>query len=190
MNTMIDDKVSEVFSLYERRGGEDYIGEPVSQLEHMLQAGDLAFRAGYDDEVILSAFFHDIGHLIDEDHLDSMDGFGVVDHEGVGAQYLLDRGFSARIAILVKSHVEAKRYLTYRHPEYLAKLSPASQQTLLFQGGMMNEAEALSFEQDPYFDLKVKMRLWDDEAKLTDTTLLELNFFKELAIKHLSKTQH
>jgi phosphonate degradation associated HDIG domain protein len=190
MNTMIDDKVNEVFSLYERRGGEDYIGEPVSQLEHMLQAGDLAFRAGYDDEVVLAAFFHDIGHLIDEDHLDSMDGFGVVDHEGVGAQYLLDRGFSARIAILVKSHVEAKRYLTYRQPEYLAKLSPASQQTLLFQGGMMNEEEAVAFEQDPYFDLKVKMRLWDDEAKLTDITLLELNFFKELAIQHLSITQH
>lgn len=191
MNTTINDKVNEVFSLYERRGGEDYIGEPVSQLEHMLQAGDLAFRAGYDDEVILAAFFHDIGHLIDEEHtLDSMDGFGVVDHEGVGAEYLLNRGFSERIAILVKSHVEAKRYLTFRRPEYLAKLSPASQQTLLFQGGMMNEAEALAFEQDPYFELKVKMRLWDDEAKLTDIALLDLNFFKAMAIKHLSKTQN
>lgn len=191
MNTMINDIVDEVFSLYERRGGEDYIGEPVSQLEHMLQAGDLAFRAGYDDEVVLAAFFHDIGHLIDEDEsLDSMNGFGVVDHEGVGAQYLLNRGFSERIAILVKSHVEAKRYLTYRRPEYLAKLSPASQQTLLFQGGMMNEAEALAFEQDPYFELKVKMRLWDDEAKLTNCTLLELNFFKAMAITHLSKTQN
>ena len=54
----------------------------------------------------------------------------------------------------------------------------------------MNEEEAVAFEQDPYFDLKVKMRLWDDEAKLTDITLLELNFFKELAIQHLSITQH
>jgi phosphonate degradation associated HDIG domain protein len=184
----VDSIITEVFKLYELHGGDDYIGEPVSQLEHMVQAGELAFQEGYDDEVVLAAFFHDIGHLIDEDQsLASMDGYGVVDHESVGAQYLIDRGFSERIAILVKSHVEAKRYLTFRRPEYLAKLSEASQKTLMFQGGMMNEEEALAFEQDPFFDLKVKMRLWDDEAKLTDITLRDLNFFKELAKNHLSK---
>ena len=34
--------VDEVFSLYELHGDEDYIGEPVSQLEHMSQAAALA----------------------------------------------------------------------------------------------------------------------------------------------------
>lgn len=55
--------VDEVFALYEIYGDEDYIGEPVSQLEHMSQAAALAVQEGYDDEVILAAFFHDIGHL-------------------------------------------------------------------------------------------------------------------------------
>lgn len=27
--------VDEIFALYEQYGGDDYIGEPVSQLEHM-----------------------------------------------------------------------------------------------------------------------------------------------------------
>src|SRR5476651_1870353 len=91
--------VEEVFSLYRQFGDEDYIGEPVSQLEHMSQAAALAEEEGYDDEVILAAFFHDIGHLCaDEGEAESMDGMGNVDHEKLGADYLLERGFSERLA--------------------------------------------------------------------------------------------
>ncbi|HEY9196248.1 MAG TPA: phosphohydrolase, partial [Mucilaginibacter sp.] len=69
--------VKEVFSLYEKFGDEDYIGEPVSQLEHMSQAAALAQAEGQDDEVILAAFFHDIGHLCaDDEEIASMDGMG------------------------------------------------------------------------------------------------------------------
>src|SRR5271170_554790 len=90
--------VAEVFSLYEKHGDEDYIGEPVSQLEHMSQAAALAEEEGYDDEVVLSAFFHDIGHLCaEEGEAESMDGMGNVDHEILGAKYLRDRGFSQRL---------------------------------------------------------------------------------------------
>jgi len=52
-----------IISLYHQFGNEDYIGEPVSQLEHMCQCAELAEKEGYDEEVILAAFFHDIGHL-------------------------------------------------------------------------------------------------------------------------------
>ena len=34
--------IAEVFGLYERFGDSDYIGEPVSQIEHMSQAAQLA----------------------------------------------------------------------------------------------------------------------------------------------------
>lgn len=74
--------VNEVFSLYEKYGQADYIGEPVSQLEHMVQAAELAEAEGLDEEVILAAFFHDIGHMAE--HImpvQNMDGVGVVDHE-------------------------------------------------------------------------------------------------------------
>src|SRR4051812_8322219 len=119
-------QVDEIFNLYNIYGKDDYIGEPVSQLEHMSQAAQLAEAEGFDDEVILAAFFHDIGHLCE--HImpvQQMDGFGVVDHEQLGGNYLREKGFSEKISKLVASHVNAKRYLTYKIPAYYERLSEA-----------------------------------------------------------------
>lgn len=177
----------EVFALYEAYGNDDYIGEPVSQLEHMSQAANLALAEGYDDEVVLAAFFHDIGHLCAAGSaVGSMDGMGNVNHEQIGADYLLARGFSPRLAKLVNGHVIAKRYLTYKYPEYFDKLSPASRITLGFQGGPMHAAEAAAFEADPDLDIIIRMRFWDDEAKLTAIPINNLDQLKALAITHLS----
>jgi phosphonate degradation associated HDIG domain protein len=187
---MVKDIIEEVFSLYILHGDEDYIGEPVSQLEHMLQAGELARKEGYDDEVILAAFFHDIGHLLAfEGEGDTMNGYGEVSHESKGADYLRKRGFSNRVGALVESHVEAKRYLTYKYPEYYDKLSVASRNTLEFQGGVMTAEEGREFELDPEAALKIKLRLWDDEAKDTEQSTQTLAYFRELAQKHLSSQQ-
>jgi phosphonate degradation associated HDIG domain protein len=178
----------EVFALYEKHGNEDYIGEPVSQLEHMSQAAALAAAEGYDEEVILAAFFHDIGHLCaDEGAAESMDGMGNVDHEKLGADYLLAKGFSARVAALVKSHVIAKRYLTFKHPEHYEQLSPASRITLEFQGGVMSEDEAKAFEDNADAALIIRMRYWDDQAKQMDLPVDNLLYLKQLTINHLSK---
>ncbi|HEY9000975.1 MAG TPA: phosphonate degradation HD-domain oxygenase [Mucilaginibacter sp.] len=184
--TAPEDIVEEVFALYEKHGDEDYIGEPVSQLEHMSQAATLAEDEGYDDEVILAAFFHDIGHLCAEDaEAESMDGFGNVDHEKLGADYLRERGFSERLATLVESHVIAKRYLTYKYPEYYNKLSEASKATLEFQGGRMSEQEAIEFDKHPDAELFIKLRHWDDQAKEMNIPVQNLDHLKSLAINHL-----
>ena len=178
--------VNEVFALYEAHGNDDYIGEPVSQLEHMSQAANLAQLEGYDDEVVLAAFFHDIGHLCaGSSEAGSMDGMGNVNHEQIGANYLLARGFSPRLAKLVNAHVTAKRYLTYKYPEYYDKLSPASRTTLGFQGGPMTTQEATLFEADPDLEIMIRMRFWDDEAKLTAIPVNNLQDLKNLAIQHL-----
>jgi len=178
--------VDEIFSLYENHGNADYIGEPVSQLEHMCQAAQLAEEEGHDDEVVLAAFFHDIGHLCEFIMpVELMEGVGVLDHESIGQEYLVNRGFSERVAKLVKSHVEAKRFLTYKYPDYFEKLSDASKTTLQHQGGRMNADEAKAFETDPMFDLYIKMRTWDDLAKITNKALPDLNRYKQMAISHL-----
>jgi len=178
--------VSEIFALYEQYGDEDYIGEPVSQLEHMSQAAALAEQEGYDDEVILAAFFHDIGHLCaDEEKAESMDGMGNVDHEKLGAEYLLEKGFSNRIADLVQGHVLAKRYLTYKYPEYYDKLSPASKTTLEFQGGVMTSAEAAEFELNPDSELIIRLRYWDDTAKEMNVPVDNIEQLKQIALAHL-----
>jgi len=178
--------VDEIFSLYETHGNADYIGEPVSQLEHMCQAAQLAEEEGYDDEVVLAAFFHDIGHLCEFIMpVELMEGVGVLDHESIGQAYLVNKGFSERVAKLVRSHVEAKRFLTFKFPEYFEKLSDASKLTLQHQGGRMNAEEADAFETDPMFDLFIKMRTWDDLAKITNNALPDLNKYKQMAVLHL-----
>jgi phosphonate degradation associated HDIG domain protein len=178
--------VNEVFSLYEKFGDEDYIGEPVSQLEHMSQAAALAQAEGFDDEVILAAFFHDIGHLCaDAEEAGSMDGMGNVDHEKLGADYLLERGFSERMANLVQGHVIAKRYLTYKYPEYYNRLSDASKGTLEFQGGVMTEEEATDFELNPDAELIIRLRYWDDMAKEIHIPVNNLDYLKSIALTHL-----
>ena len=181
-----EDIVNEVFSLYKRFGDEDYIGEPVSQLEHMSQAAALAQQEGYDDEVVLAAFFHDIGHLCaDAAEAGSMGGMGNIDHEKLGADYLLARGFSARLAGLVQGHVIAKRYLTYKYPAYYEKLSEASKATLQFQGGIMTQAEAAEFELNPDAELIIRLRHWDDMAKNINVPVDNVAALTNMAIKHL-----
>lgn len=184
----IQETIDEIISLYEQFGGDDYIGEPVSQVEHMCQCAQLAEMEGYDDDVILAAFFHDIGHLCEHIfEVKYMDKYGVVDHEKIGAEYLLKMGFAEKIAALVASHVEAKRYLTFKDGSYYASLSEASKKTLAFQGGMMTEDEAHRFESDPYFNLYISLRKWDEKAKLTNIPLPSLNKYKILMETHLLK---
>ena len=177
--------VEDIFGLYRQYGTDDYIGEPVSQIEHMSQAAQLALDEGYDDEVVLAAFFHDIGHFCVND-AKNMDGYGVVSHERVGADYLRRAGFSERLAKLVEYHVQAKRYLTLRQPEYFDLLSEASIRTLGYQGGVMREAEADAFEQDPLCGLSLRMRVWDEQAKERHVPLIDLHMLKDKALRLLN----
>ncbi|MFC3417854.1 HD domain-containing protein [Algoriphagus hitonicola] len=183
----IDQKLDLIFNLYDKHGNEDYIGEPVSQLEHMYQSALLAQSEGRDEQVVLAAFFHDIGHLIT--HLiktDSMSGFGVKRHEIIGANFLRELGFPEKIALLVENHVQAKRYLTFISPDYYQLLSEASRQTLRYQGGPMNEKEAQDFENHELFKLSLAMRKWDEEAKEENIPVGNLHTFREMAFHILS----
>lgn len=183
----VDTIVEEIKVLFKKEGGSSY-GEQVTQQEHMVQSGLLAEEEGYDNEVIIAAFLHDIGHIYaagkDEEF---MGAFGARRHEHIGAEFLRKRGFSEKIAILVEGHVEAKRYLTYKYPEYLGALSEASMATLGYQGGPMNKEEAESFEDSPYFDLCIKMREWDDAGKRTDLDLTDITPFVDRIRMYLNE---
>jgi phosphonate degradation associated HDIG domain protein len=176
--------IAEVFGLYEQSGDADYIGEPVSQIEHMSQAAQLAMAEGFDDEVVLAAFFHDIGHICGQG-TQNMGGYGVVSHERLGADYLRHAGFSERMARLVEYHVQAKRYLTLKEPGYYARLSQASRRTLEYQGGVMTPEEAQVFEQDPLCAISLRMRHWDEQAKDMWVPVMDLNLLKEKALRLL-----
>lgn len=187
MDTKVQSTIEEVFGLYDRFGNEDYIGEPVSQLEHMSQSAQLAITQGYDDEVVLGAFFHDIGHIcVMRNQENNMGGFGVKSHEKIGADYLREKGFPERVAKLVENHVQAKRYLTFKYPDYYNNLSEASKRTLEFQGGKMKASEADQFEKDALFETSIKMRQWDEEAKEMHVPIIDLELLKLKAIAVLS----
>lgn len=171
---------SEIIGMYRTYGKADYIGEPVSQLEHMSQSAQLAIREGCDDMVILAAFFHDIGHIcVQVSQAERMDAFGNKNHEKIGADFLRSKGFPEQVTKLVENHVAAKRYLTFRHAAYYNALSDASKKTLEFQGGCMTPGEAEQFEQDPYFNSSILIRHWDDEAKNQNIPIIDLEIIKE-----------
>ncbi|GAB2594223.1 HD domain-containing protein [Spirosoma areae] len=161
-----------ITALFAQSGDDAYFGEPVTQLEHALQCALLAEQAGADQETISAALLHDIGHLLPpelanvESTTGYMDGYGTVDHEKLGADYLREQGFSEKVAQLIENHVNAKRYLVYKNPDYFARLSDASLKTLEFQGGPMTRGEALAFETNPYFKGILQLRGWDERAKI------------------------
>jgi len=187
MNKDLARKITdEIMGYYERFGGQDYAGEKITQLEHMVQAAQLAEKQGYDEEVVLAAFLHDIGHICEEGRGENeMGEFGIRDHEEIGAEFLEKNGFSRKITRLVGSHVEAKRYLTFKNPEYYERLSEASKRTLEYQGGRMEQAEADAFEHYPLFKLIIQMRKWDEEAKLEHQPLPNLEYYREMIQRHL-----
>ena len=177
---------AEIIQLYEKYGDEDYDGEPVSQASHMIQCAMEAMADGEDEDLIIGSFLHDIGHLLKHvEQTGKMGNYGVVNHEGLGAKYLKENGFSERICAMVENHVNAKRYLVATDETYQSKLSEASLQTLQWQGGPMNNSEVILFEQHPFFEDIIKVRLWDEKAKQPDAVLFPLSHFKTLVYDYL-----
>ena len=52
-----------------------------------------------------------------------------------------------------------------RHRVYGRGLSPASQHSLLLQGGPFDEVQAAAFEQSPCWREAIAVRRWDDTGK-------------------------
>ncbi len=179
----------EIFALLQRRGLEAYFGEPVSQIEHACQCAQFAEQEGHDEEVILAALLHDIGHICALPGEEEMPGLGIMRHEQVGAFQLRKYGFSEKICRLVEGHVQAKRYLTFKDSHYYENLSEASRQTLKIQGGRMDAEEAEAFETNFLFEMMVKMRLWDEAGKEVGKPLPDMERYREMCLQHLQSEQ-
>jgi predicted HD phosphohydrolase len=179
---------STIHTLYQQFGSSDYIGEGVTQLEHGLQCAYAATLAGASEDVVLAALLHDVGHLLAlRDHLPEMpDGLGCLDHERVGGEYLCSLGFGPVVCELVRRHVEAKRYLTWKSPDYFLQLSEASKGTLTHQGGPMSDWEAQRFEGNCLMGTILQMRQWDEAAKVEDWVGPDWSSYQSLICEHLS----
>lgn len=155
----------EILELFRQRGDSQYGSEPVSQREHALQAAWFAERDGAGSQLVAAALLHDVGHLLH--HLpDDAPERGIDDHhETLAARWLKSR-FPDEVCESVRLHVAAKRYLCAVEPHYRSQLSPASLLSLGLQGGPMTELELTEFMRLPGASEAVRLRRWDDEAKV------------------------
>lgn len=178
--------IERIRELYRRHGHNTY-GEVMTQTQHAVQAARLAMAQDRPDEVVLSAFLHDIGHLlVNEVPIEERDD-AVYRHQKVGADYLRQLGFSEKVATLVEHHVDGKRYLTAINPAYYEALSPASVESLTFQGGPMSHDEVVAFDRVAERDLYLDLRRWDDLAKDPDDPNMDIEPFLAIALRHLEQ---
>ncbi len=162
--------IDRILELFTTRGAREYMGEAVSMSQHMEQSAACAVADGAPDSLVIAALLHDIGHFVGEHPIDALENGIDNRHEEVGADYLQDY-FSPAVTEPIRLHVAAKRYLCATDADYLARLSPASVDSLAVQGGPMSATEIEAFESSPYHRDAVRLRLYDDDGKVRGLTI-------------------
>jgi phosphonate degradation associated HDIG domain protein len=172
-----DDIVSGIFKIFNEKGHSEYGGEAITQMEHALQTATLARENNASDQLITAALLHDIGHLLHDLPNDApLHGIDDV-HENKAAAFLR-KYFPDAVSEPVRLHVAAKRYLATSEPTYYALLSEPSKHSLALQGGLMSVEEVNAFRENPFFYDAVRLRRWDDQAKVENLSTVAVEDFK------------
>ena len=158
------DSVEILFDFMRRHGQSNY-DESVTQIGHALQCAQLATRDDCGDEAVTAALFHDIGHLVLDEH-DAQAEFLEQDlnHEEAGAD-LLRSYFPQQVTDPIVLHVAAKRYLCTTDADYYDRLSEASKRSFQVQGGRLSADEMSELEANPGLEIALKLRRYDDQGK-------------------------
>ena len=165
-----------ILHLYSTRGQAQYGGEAVSQLEHALQCATFAEADGEPAELIAACLLHDLGHLVH--HLGDDPALqGIDDRHEYRAVPLLETLFPDSVTTPIRLHVAAKRYLCAMEDTYWENLSPASKLSLELQGGIFSSSMADTFIAQPNAQAAVKLRRWDDLAKVKNLSTPDLDHF-------------
>jgi phosphonate degradation associated HDIG domain protein len=163
-----------------------YGSEPVSQTEHALQCAMLAAEGGASVELVAASFLHDVGHLIAElPHSLERESDDV--HQYLPIPFL--RGtFVDAVLEPIRLHVDAKRYLCRVDDGYWDSLSPASKHSLQLQGGRFERGAADRFLALPFAWDAIRLRRWDDLAKVPGRATLSLRDMETLfrSLEHRS----
>lgn len=173
--------IQNIIRLFSEKGARMYGAEAVTQLEHALQCAALAEASNLSDEMIVACLLHDLGHLI-HNLGDDPASQGVDDGHEYRAVPLLSRLFGSPVTEPIRLHVAAKRYLCAVDSEYWVQLSPASKRSLELQGGIFSSEEAKNFIQQPYAQDAVKLRIFDDQAKVVNKITPDLPHFTQYLV--------
>jgi phosphonate degradation associated HDIG domain protein len=156
--------IVEIVEVLETRGKEKYGREAVSQLEHALQCAHLAELAHEPPDLVAACLLHDLGHLMStmpDEFNHTQDDV----HQHLAVPFL-SGVFNSAVIDPIRMHVEAKRYLCQAQPGYWDTLSRASKDSLVLQGGPHSEAQAQQFIAQPQAQAAVRLRRYDDLAKV------------------------
>jgi phosphonate degradation associated HDIG domain protein len=163
----MDPRIVELGEIIEGRGDGRYGLAAINQRQHALQAAWLAEREAAGASLVTAALLHDIGHMVHDLGHDPASA-GIDDrHEQLGHDWLV-RWFGNDVTEPVRLHVAAKRYLCAVDAGYFGKLSRDSVVSLALQGGPMSPAEVAAFEALPEHAAAVRLRRWDEAAKVKD----------------------
>jgi predicted HD phosphohydrolase len=154
-----------------RSGGRTaYLGEPVTVTDHLLQSAHVAELDGAHPSLVVAALLHDIGWLLRA---------GPRRHETRGANFVAGY-LGPEVVEPIRLHVAAKRYLCTVDPCYFDTLSAASQRTMVVQGGLLDDAAVAAFTGEPFADGALRLRRYDDEAKVPGCATPDLSHFAGL----------
>jgi len=174
--------LNDVTQLLTVEGENQYGSEAVSQLEHALQCAALAEHAGETPHTITAALLHDIGHLLAKTgrtQASASTESGDDLHQYVALPFL--RGlFSSAVLEPIRLHVDAKRYLCATDQSYWSTLSIASKHSLILQGGVYTPPQAAEFEGQSFAHEAVRLRRYDDLAKIPDVVTPTLPHFLKI----------
>ena len=176
MNSNAEEVITTIVDIFTNQGDEEYLVEPVTISEHMLQAAHFAAEAGADEITIVAALIHDIGHFTSEHGSFTMEDTKDRFHEHAGAR-ILEGAFPPLVVEAVKNHVDAKRYLCAVDSAYHDGLSDASVHSLKLQGGPMNADERAAFEENLYLDQILLVRRCDDKGKVAGLEVPPLDHY-------------
>jgi len=186
MSTMAD----RLIEAMTKSAARQYGTERVSELVHSLQCAELAAAAGADEELVLACLLHDVGrYAVAQDEIgDTLEQVApragkARGHHDAGAD-LIQPYVPERVAFLVRAHADAKRYLCAADPGYYLTLSKGSKHTLTLQGGVMMADEAVSAATQPWWPDALRLRRWDDQAKVVGKPTRELASWEPLLRKY------
>lgn len=162
--------LDDITQLLATRGSQQYGREEVSQLEHARQCAQWAEKSGEAPATVVAALLHDLGHLLaprgDASEQDDLHQYMVIPFlRGLLPDAVLEP---------IRLHVDAKRYLCTMESGYWETLSPASQHSLLLQGGPFSHQEAMRFAAQPFAQEAIRLRRYDDHAKVPGLATPEL----------------
>ncbi|MGV0836197.1 HD family phosphohydrolase [Mycolicibacterium thermoresistibile] len=130
----------------------------VDELTHALQAAARAIDDGADDELVLAAALHDLGH---SPRCAPAPGARPAGHDQVARDWLTPR-YGQRVGWLAGTHVAAKRHLVATDPDYAGGLSEVSRASLYAQGGAGVDPALIAH---PWWRDALRLRHYDDAAK-------------------------